>query len=335
MNRAKNLLFFMLFAFLAGVFYWAIFVPKETVSRRIYDTLKKQEKQADLFFKKVSFEEISNGIKYWKLSAATATVNKQGGLATLQNAQGTFFDKGKGALNFRSPAAMWDIKKKEIYLDKPLGYDAGSESKIAKLALKNKDARSIFNLTGLSSYWFQANNLSWKLSDQRLLCTGGILLNKQEVTAYSDVLESDVGLKNVSLSGNPRVLVSTGKSAPITIEARSFEISSPEDLLTAKGNPKVFWNEARIDAEEAFYFQREKKIVFKGKVNLNYSDIQAAGDLASYQIHSQQVLLEGNARAKQGENQLSGKKVLVSLKDKKISLQGKSRVVITEEELKK
>ena len=85
------------------------------------------------------------------------------------------------------------MKKKEIYLDKPFGYDISIEKKALALfrSLKNNPL-SLFNLPQIyqqqPGYWFQAKNLSWKLADQLLVCSGGIVLNKREVTGYAEKL---------------------------------------------------------------------------------------------------------------------------------------------------
>lgn len=317
-------------------FFWALYSPKEDVSQRIYKTLKEQEKRADLAFKKVTFEEVSAGEKFWQLAAETAVVNKDTGIATLQDTDGTFYKKGKAVLRFRSPAALWDMRKKEIYLDKPLGYDALYEKQISSLIRSLRAAQpSVFNLPpeykkGLG-YWFQANNLSWKLADEQLLCTGGILLNKGEITGYAESLKGDVELKKVVLEGSPRVVI----SPDVTFEAQAFELNRAQDLFIAHGNPQVTWQDARAASDSARYFQAEKRLRLDGKVKINYKDILAWGDSADYLTRDQKVVLFGNAHAEQGGNKLSSDRILVSLKDQKISLLGKSKVVITEEELKK
>jgi lipopolysaccharide export system protein LptA len=324
------------FIFAVGLFYWALFIPKEDVSQRIYQTIKEQEKRADLLFKKVTFEEVSAGIKYWQLEAEVGFVNKSTGIATLQNAKGTFFKKGRPVLRFRSPGALWDMKKKEIFLDKPLGYDIALEHKIARmLKTLKKSPFSIFNLpaqyqSGEPGYWFQANNLSWKLSDEQLVCTGGILLNKGEVSGYAQKLQGDVGLEKVRLEGSPRIVMKAAGSSPVTIEAQAFEVLGPQDLFIAHENPKITWQDANITSQTARYLQADKKIELSGNVKINYRDIYAEGNSADYYTLDQKVILSGNALAKQGDNRLSGEKVLVSLKDSLISVLGKSRVVITQ-----
>ena len=264
-------------------------------------------------------------------------VNKSTSLATLKEATGTFFKKGKSTLRFRSPAALWDMKKKEILLDNPIGYDAILEPKIAALLDKQKKSRfSVFNLPASHTvgpgYWFRANNLSWKLTDQKLLCTGGIKLNKGEVTGYSERLEGDVGLERAILAGNPRLVVAPQNTSHITLEAKAFEIISAEDVIIARGNPRINWEEAQVLANEVKYLQKKGILSLSGAVQINYKDIQATGDAASYFTELGRIDLEGNAHAQQGENELSGEKVRVSLKDQKISVLGKGRVIITEED---
>jgi lipopolysaccharide transport protein LptA len=231
------------------------------------------------------------------------------------------------------------MKKKEIYLDKPLGYDVNYERQIAFL-VKTLGTRpqSIFTLAkeykkGLG-YWFQAKNLSWKLADQMLFCTGGILLNKGEITGFADTLRGDVEFKKVLLEGNPRIEILSADRSPITFEAQIFELSSTQNLFIAHGNPRVTWQEANLFSDSASYFQTEQKMALDGNVKINYKDILAWGNSASYLTEKQNVILSGDARAEQGDNKLSGDKVLVSLKENKISVLGKSRVVISGEKIK-
>ena len=338
--KPQNLaLIFLLIAGIIGVFYWALFVPKAEISSQISKTIAEQEKKADLVFKEVVFEEIAAGIKYWKLSARSAMINKSSGIATLKDSSGTFYRNGKAVLNFKSPAAIWNMNMKEILLDKPLGYDVNLEGKIASLIKTLQASKlSIFNFPRIYKkefgYWFQANDLSWKLADQKLVCRGGIVLNKGEVTGYADKLYGDVGLEQVMLEGDPRIIISPDHLTPVTLEADKFEVLKSEDLIIAQGNPKIHWNEAVVMAKEMKYLQRDERLKLEGSVRITYKDIEAWGDSANYLPAQETILLEGNARARQGENKLSGEKVVVSLKDQKISLAGKGKVVITEEDLK-
>jgi len=339
MKISTRIILVVFLAFLIGIFYWALFSPKEDVSERIYKTLQEQEKRADLSFKDVSFEEVEAGVKYWQLKARSAMVNKSTGIATLKESTGEFFKKGRSVLRFRSPAALWDMKKKEIFLDKPLGYDVNLERKINDLVAALKRSKySVFNLPRLYKkdfgYWFQANNLSWKLADQKLICSGGIVLNKGEVTGYSDKLEGDVGLESVILQGDPKLVISPPNMTPVTLEAEVFEIISQENIIYARGNTKIFWEDARITSARLKYLQANEALELEGPVNILYLDIRAWGDSAKYLLADNKIVLTGAARAIQGENKLSGASVNVSLKDRKISVLGKGRVVITEEELK-
>jgi lipopolysaccharide export system protein LptA len=328
------LTFFIIF--IIGIFYWAIFSPKDDISERIYETIKEQENRADLSFKKVSFEEVVAGVKYWKLTADSAVVNKSTSLATLKDSKGTFYEKGKAVLKFNSPSALWDMKKKEIFLDEPIGYDVSLERKIGSLIKTIRESKfSVFSIPGVyqkhAGYWFKAKNCSWKFADQQLVCGGGIMLNKGEVVGYSDNLQSDVALRNVFLKGNPKIVITPKDSSPVTIKADVFEVISREDMFIARGNPKVQWEKAEVVATGIKYFQKDKMIELYGWAQVNYKDIRAWGKTAKYNIDEQKIILEGDAGAVQGDDKLSGKKVQVSLKDQKISVLGRGKAIISEE----
>ncbi len=339
MRLSYQIILFVFVAFIVGIFAWAVFSPKDDVSTRIYETIKEQQKRADLTFKEVSFEEVMAGVKYWQLEAKSAMVNKSTQVATLKDSKGTFFKKGKAVLRFIAPAALWDMKKKEIYLDKPIGYDAILERKISSLLQSIKKSRfSILNLPRLyqkgTGYWFQAKNLSWKLSDQELVCTGGIMLNKGEVTGFAERFTGDVALERVLLEGNPKIIIDIKDSFPITMEADAFEVVSQQNLIIARDNPIIYWGKAKITCDNLKYQQAKETLILIGNVKIDYQDIKAEGAKAEYLTLEQKIIIKGNAHAIQGDNKLSGREVIVSLKDQKISVSGKGRVVITEEELK-
>ncbi len=339
MKLSYRIILGLFLAFIIWIFYWALFSPKENISVHIYKTLKQQEQRADLAFKEVSFEEIDAGIKYWQLFANTAMMNKSNQLATLKESNGTFFSNGQPALLFQSPVALWDMKKKEIYLDQPIGYDVSLKEKITALTknLKNSQRQSVFNLRDKKNgkaLWFVANNLSWKLADKKIVCTGDIVIKKSRVIGYAEKLNGDVSLEEIKVSGNPRVIINPKNNSPITMEANYFEIDSPAETITAKGNSKIFWQEAIITCREVKYFENSNKLDLSGEVKIAYQDIRAQGDSAIYNINKDKIVLTGKTRAKQKENRLRGEKIMVSLKENKISVFGQGKFIISEEELK-
>ncbi|MFH1386457.1 MAG: LptA/OstA family protein [bacterium] len=300
MKPAKLIILIAVTLAFVSIFYWALFVPKEDISTRIYRTLKEQETRADLGFKKVTFEEVLAGQKFWQLQAETAIVNKDTGLASLQTTKGTFYKNGKASLNFISPAALWDMKKKEIFLDKPLGYDSAYKNIIHTLPRASNVSTFTFP-KDKPGYWFQAKNLSWKLADQLITCAGGIVLNKGEVSGRADSLKGDVEFKKVELFGNPRILVTLADKSLITIEARSVE-----------------------------FYSRENQFKLNNNVKITGSTFTAKGDNAVYLIKDESIVIIGNARGTQGDSTLSSKKIKVSIKDQKLELLGKSKVLVNE-----
>lgn len=333
MKNWKLLIPFALAFFLFGLFYWAIFSPKEDISERIYRTLKDQEGRADVAFKKVSLAEISDGKKFWQLEAEQALINKDSGLAALKETAGTFFQNNKATLFFTSPAALWDMKKKEIFLDKPLGYDTTYHQKIAGLKKAGPITTSTFNFSAKKSaefgYWFQAKNLVWKLADQQVFCSGGILLNKGNVTGRATTLRGDVGFHRIELLGDPQILISADE-IPATFEAAVFEISNEQNTFTAHGFPRLLWREAQISANQAKFYQNTNQLSFNGQARITYRDIVAEGESASYFPAEHKVVLSGAAWAEQAGNRLSGDQVIVLLKLNRIALAGRSKVILNE-----
>ncbi|MFH1541632.1 MAG: LptA/OstA family protein [bacterium] len=338
MKLSYRILLSVFVVFIIGIFFWAAFSPKEDLSVKIQRTLKEQEKVADLTFKDVSFEEVLGGIKYWQLNAVSALINKSTGVAALRQSNGNFFKSGKATLRFLSPAAVWDMKKKQILLDQPFGYDINLQAKVDQL-MKQTDGfqGSFFNLPQLfgqtESYWFKAKNLSWSLADEKLTCTGGIILKKGEVTGLAKKLTGDVALEHVWLTGAPIITIALEDDTIITIEADSFQIDTPNNLITAHGSPVIHWGEAIITAGKLQYQQDKNMLRLDDQVKIDYNDIRGWGKSGEYFTKSQTIVLTGKARAIQGDNSLTGEKISVSLGDKKISVAGRGKVVITENDL--
>ena len=88
------------------------------------------------------------------------------------------------------------------------------------------------------------------------------------------------------------------------MEANYFEIDSPAETITAKGNSKIFWQEAIITCREVKYFENSNKLDLSGEVKITYQDIRGQGDSAIYNINKDEIVLTGKTRAKQKENRL-------------------------------
>ena len=308
MEFLKRLGFAAFVLFILFLFIWALYLPKEEIADTISRILKQQRDRLDLFFQGVTFQESSGGVKYWEIKARSSSVNNTTGLATLEEATGYFYESGRPALKFLSPRAFWQMSQKEIYLENPLGYDVKSEGRIREFLseIKDKDV-SVFSLparyrTAGEGTLFKAKKLSWKLTNKKLLCEGGIWLNKGEITGTGDTLQADVGLKNVLLYGHPRVVIMN--EYPTQIVAEEFEFDSPSDTVLARGQVLMQSGQIKVYADRAVYDQR-----------------------------AQTVTLTGNTRIDRQGSHLSGKTIVFSVKDKTFKVQGQTRVVIPEEEI--
>ncbi|MFA5839934.1 MAG: LptA/OstA family protein [Candidatus Margulisiibacteriota bacterium] len=337
MKLSYKIILALFLCFILWIFVWAMFLPKGDITQKLLQTVVEQQKHADVAFKDVTFEEVSDGNKYWSLTAKNATVNKSSNLATLNEANGTFYKHGKSTLRFRSPAAVWDMAGKEIALERPLGYDVSLENKIDQIAghSAKKNGSSVFNLPKKhqkgQGFWFNASSLTWNLGNQKIACRGDIVLNKGEVTGFADRLESDVALDKTVLQGNPKIIITVDKTTPIIIEADQFAVWSAKDIIEANGSPRLFWSSAKVVANQMQYIQNNNLLKLNGNVKITYKEIVASGDKASYLTASETIILEGNATAVQGNNHLSGNKVKVALKDNKVSVIGKGKVIYTGE----
>ncbi|MBI5698978.1 LPS export ABC transporter periplasmic protein LptC [Candidatus Saganbacteria bacterium] len=309
MEFLKRLGFSAFVLFILFLFVWALYLPKEEIATTISRTLEQQRDRLDLFFQGVTFQESSNGVKYWEIKAKSSSLNNTTGLATLEEATGYFYESGRPALKFISPRAFWQMDQKEIYLENPLGYDVKSEGSIRKFLaeIKDKDV-SVFSLparyrTSGEGTLFKAKRLSWRMTNKKLLCEGGIWLNKGEITGTGDTLQADVGLKKVLLLGHPRVVIMN--EYPTQIVADEFEVDSPSDTLLARGRVEMQSGQIKVSANKAVYDQR-----------------------------AQTVTLTGNTRIYRQGSWLSGKTIVFSVKEKTFKVQGQTRVVIPEEEIK-
>lgn len=344
METIKKIAIYLFLFSLLLLFIWAAFVPKGDFTEKVQETLKEQRRRTDLFFRGATFAEIVNGVKYWELHARTSDINKDIKLATMKDVDGLFFKNGKAALKILAPTAEWKMDEKEIFLDEPIGYDIKYERKVRKHLKKMGDVRELFSIFHLPSkypaeselgYWFKAHNLNWSIATKKIICKKGITLTKGDVTVFSEKLEGDVGLEKVKLSGFPKALISGRDGGDITIEAKVFDIDSPNDMIYAKGNVKIIRGAAIITSNNAVYNQKEGFIELTSNVSTIFEDIKAWGDEGIYSVKEESAALTGNAGALRGQSKLFGDKVIVFIKDGKIVIEGKTRVTIGEEELPK
>ncbi len=320
--------------FILFLFIWALYLPKEDITTTLSKTIEEQKHRLDLYFQGVTFNESLGGIKYWEIKAKSSSLNKDTGIALLEEANGIFFKNGRPVLKFISPHVLWNMNKKEIQLKDPIGYDLKLEGKI-KALLKETKSFSTFILPPRygEGYFFKAKILNWKLETQKIICSGGIYLKKGEIAGVADRLEADVALEMVNIFGKPCVINLINKSLS-TLEADQFSVNSLKDEMTASGEIILTAKDLKLTADELQYRQRENTLYFRPTVEVTYLDARAKGNLASYHTRNQEIILTGNVSLKRKGSHLTGDKVLVSLKNNTFKVTGKTRIVIPEEEIK-
>jgi len=117
----KQISITIIMSFLLGIFYWAVFVPKDDVNEKISKTLLEQREKADLFMKGVTFSETADGRKYWEIKAVTSKINNDTGNGRSYGCIRYFLQERKTSMNFLSPAVVWDMKKRKISIKSATG----------------------------------------------------------------------------------------------------------------------------------------------------------------------------------------------------------------------
>jgi lipopolysaccharide transport protein LptA len=333
--KRSGVLIFILFVI--GLFYWALYVPKEDATKTIQTTLEKQKKRLDLYFKEVTFQESEGAVKYWEIKAKTSSLNKDTGVAELKEAHGTFFDQGRPTLRFVTPFAIWNMKNKEIQMTDVLGYDIRSELGVQRFLAeaRNQDV-STFSLPARyrgrgSGYFFKAKELEWKLARQKLVCGGGIWLVKGDLIGTGKELEADVAMQKVRLTGEPNVTINGHR--PVNVKAREFQVDSPADIITALGEVLITSDEMVIKTDKVDYLQTKGLINIPGSVAITYKDTQAKSNRAVYDLTRQKIEMTDHTKLVRGKSTLSGQRILVSLKDNSFKIIGDTKVVIPQTEL--
>lgn len=340
MDLIKRTLFLGFVLFILFLFIWALFLPKKEATETISDVLKEQKQKLDLYFQGVTFQESSNGTKYWELTAKTSSLNRDTGIANLKTARGTFFENGRPALKFIAPQAVWDMDKKIIDLIEPIGYDIKSEKNLNRFlrSLSQKNGPSVFNLPSRfkqrgEGYFFKAHNLNWKLETKKIICREGIWMTKGEVSGVAQELSADVALEKVILSGSPRIFIEN--QGLTTIEAERFEVDSPQDIISAKDRVTLRADDIELKADSVKYLQRFKLLQLSGNIRVSYKKARATSQIANYYLDRQVIELTQDPRLSQDGSYLTGEKVLVSLADKRFRVIGKTKTIIPEKELNK
>lgn len=335
MNIFQKLFYFFFFAAVLFFFIWALYLPKEDVTEKINQLISQQQEKQDVYFQGVTFQEVAGGKKYWEIKARTSSIDQDTQIATLETALGTFYEKNQPTLNFITPRAIWNMEKKEITLFDPVGFDVSMASEIKDLLSMEKSPFFLKlpeNYQGRGrGYFFRAKSLSWKMSDQRIICPHGIWLFKGNVSGYGERLTADVAMENVILSGHPRITVKNSPSA--IIEAREFTANNPQNTISAKAGVNLTSGAIRVYADEAKYFQSRGIIELYHNIKMKYNDMRAQGQFATYDIVQGTITLSGSARLIRGNSVVEGEKVVASLKDKKFKVEGKTRIVIPEKEI--
>lgn len=270
--------------------------------------LTEQNTQPDIILKGSTFSETVDGIKYWEIRSVSSNLNKEKGSAHLESINGIFFNNDKPVLGVAAPSADWDLNKKEILINSPVG----------KSVLKLDKNKIIYKELNNGGFVFVAQKMKWGLSDKKLVCSGGVILKKEKSVAKGDLFESDVLLGQSVLSGNPEALVNDN----IKIVSDKFILKSADNSINVSNGVKLTSGNLIIYADNGKYIEKQKQANLWGNVSSVYQDITAAGKQIIYKPDEQSVSLSGEAKVIKSGVVLKGDIFEFSLKSKNVSGHG-------------
>lgn len=288
------------------LFYWAIFVPKESLTGRISRELERQSSKLDLFMKGVVFSEIIEGKKYWEIKALTSQINKDTGKALLNDIQGVFFSDGKPSVRFTAPSVIWDMKERQIRIESPKGFDG--------------------------SYNFSVPDLSWSLSRDSFWTDGPVVFQSAQGTIKGRGLSGSPGKAGMTIKGDP-VASFSWRGKVMRLQAKSFGLDGTRGNISASGGCTASMDALSVTAEEMEYFRAKMEVSARGKVKLSYRDIKASADNALFRLGGNTVTLSGNAAASRQGSRMSAGRLKIDMKNNRIIMEERTEVFVEEEDL--
>ncbi len=300
----RTISFIIMVSFISGIFFWAVFAPKEDVSLKIERQLEEQKKRSDLYIKGVTFSEIVRGVKYWEIKALTSQVNKDKGMAELKDVNGTFFKRNIPSMKFISPRVDWDMNKKEIVIDDIIGFE--------------KDMK------------FKAPRVRWSLDSQRISSEGEVFFEQSGSRLRADILNADAGLDTIEFSGKAGATVSSS-GRTIDVKADRFLVDGRSGTVMASGTASARSGELSILSGVISFDKRSYSIGASKNVRIKFRDTGASAENATYNTRTETVTLSGNAKAEKEDSKLSGNTLKLDLRNNKMSVEGRSKVFIDDE----
>lgn len=288
------------------LFYWAIFVPKESLTGRISRELERQSSKLDLFMKGVVFSEIVEGTKFWEIKARTSQINKDTGKALLRDIDGMFFSNGDPSLRFTAPSVVWDMKSRQIKIDSPRGFD--------------------------DNYNFTVPDLTWSLSRDSFWTEGPVIFVSGQGTIKGRGLSGSPGKAGVTIKGRPVASFSKGKSV-LRLQADVFSLDGVKGNLKASGGCLASMEALSVTAKEMEYFKARSEVVVRGNVKVSYLDINASADTAVFAAGGSAVTLSGNASAERLGSRMSAGRLKIDMKNNRIIMEERPEVFVKEEDL--
>lgn len=119
----------------------------------------------------------------WELRAASLEVDADREEVRLERVEGTFLERGKTAVTFTAPRAIFQMKTRDIILS------GGVRARAA-------GGRAV-----------EAQQVQWAAARRLLIATGRVRLTQERMIVRADRLESDIALRRTRLTGHISVTI--------------------------------------------------------------------------------------------------------------------------------
>ena len=141
------------------------------------------ENLPEMEFSGTKLSEIVDEKVNWELTSQSLIMDKEKNAVTFTKTQGVFFQEGKKSLSLQGQKGFFDLTSKNIQL----------EGDVEALSLAGEQ--------------LQAQKIAWVAEKKKLQGQGKVVFIKGDTKVLGDHFETDLGLENLQITGNVRVII--------------------------------------------------------------------------------------------------------------------------------
>lgn len=141
------------------------------------------EKLPEMEFSGTKLSEVVDEKVNWELNSQSIVMDREKNEIKFEKSKGVFFQEGKKALTLQGEKGFFDLESKDINLE-------GNVQAISDQGEK-----------------LQAQKIKWISSKQKIAGSGQVVFIRGNTKVSGDHFETDLGLENIQITGNVRVLI--------------------------------------------------------------------------------------------------------------------------------